>query len=578
MRGQRPLAAEGTHRVTVSLSIHNDYDDSDDSIDKVKEFLSLGLFERLNANSATDDAVFRRYWFGPSKLPKTFALIQAAILAANPKRSVGESMLVPALPRLSAQPDKGNPYRELPRVASYRAVGTFASGLILVQVGDTDEKDRRSARIILLQIDMDAATFEVLLTRMSEKAKVDLLRSISESVPGSPPDDKSDSQRKSSTLHNRPSTTTNSTGKAPDLVGASTFMTFSSIVGAESLQTAEARERRADAEERVKPPKLSKQRPSFLLVMDEGWPDVSSAQESIQLVQRFINAGRARHGLREISIPVPASVPLTHTSEIASAIDPYVKADSTHVVKVYYLPVRLVDNTRGMLRAILADYELELRLDPNAYDTANHAFDDEANARATRDLDDWDSDLRHDSLGAASWRIHSAVMTFLYSLGDYLTGSSTAFIANESWTISQRLFSVPHSQWDVTVCAVGNDFSDLSKVPLDFAQRAANDNEFLAVIAADSAGNLQCSSNWWAESALKDKHVVAYDGVIPGDCGTSFAAPRVAWWLAAAVGSRPAPFPEDWRQSLVSLVCGPESSRSSWRAVYFNPTVIEGWH
>jgi len=63
-----------SHLVTVSLLVRNDYDDSAESLNTVRKFLSLGLFERLDQAPkklvVAIKPVFRRYWFGSSELPK----------------------------------------------------------------------------------------------------------------------------------------------------------------------------------------------------------------------------------------------------------------------------------------------------------------------------------------------------------------------------------------------------------------------------------------------------------------------------------------------------------------------------
>jgi len=494
------------------------------------------------------------------------------VLRANPRWRTGDPVLVPALPRRAAS-DSGpaNKYRDLPRVADYHVENVRDGGdFIVAQDGATNQYDRRSSRYTLLRITMNAGQYEAFARRIDAADA----RSL-ETTPLSPPPPPAPLLPPSpSPPPTTPAPTSGDASRLDRLLDVSLFQATSKAIATSAALTTTIPRIAGPVG-----PTIKKQRVAYLFVLDEGWPDAASAKSAVSAIETFINSRRKRHNLDPIAVPVPDSFPSgSHAAYIADSLDHYAQTDPDRTVTTFYFPVVLRPETRPVLRAVLSETFLEEKLDPDVFDTKENQFDKEANADADKALTSWADKMASDRDTTDSWRINTPVLNFYYSLGDSLVISKTAFISSQSWAIRGRLFAVPHSQWNITVCAVGNNGLDLSTVDLDFAPRAANDDAYLAVMATDQNGDTKCGSNKWPTATLKTSFVVAYDGVTSKDCGTSYATPRVAWWLAAAVGSRTSPLPVNWRTSLLDVVCRIDSKRVSYRDIYFDPSVIPRWH
>jgi hypothetical protein len=76
----------------------------------------------------------------------------------------------------------------------------------------------------------------------------------------------------------------------------------------------------------------------------------------------------------------------------------------------------------------------------------------------------------------------------------------------------------------------------------------------IAVMNMDASGSLQCDSSVVGGS-FSSTRAVGFDGRIPDDCGTSFAAPRVAWLIAAGESLRKSEISESlWAQHVSDTV------------------------
>jgi hypothetical protein len=116
---------------------------------------------------------------------------------------------------------------------------------------------------------------------------------------------------------------------------------------------------------------------------------------------------------------------------------------------------------------------------------------------------------------------------------------STLFFLNESWTVAKNGIRIapPRPMWGMAVVAAGNNpikniLDDRQGV--DFASQSLPAGDVMAVLTMDNTGGRRCSSSKLVADPLDDVLAVGYDGwVSKNQCGTSFAAPRVAWFLAA---------------------------------------------
>jgi hypothetical protein len=137
-----------------------------------------------------------------------------------------------------------------------------------------------------------------------------------------------------------------------------------------------------------------------------------------------------------------------------------------------------------------------------------------------------------------------AILDALLWIGDkYAEKKDTVFFINESWTVPHEEFFVtyPSPLQGLVVAAVGNSGDNVNSTLRDFSQRCINNRDTLAVMNMNRGGQLICSSSTVDDQNLDDVLSVGFDGLVSdseNQCGTSFAAPRVAWLLAASESLR----------------------------------------
>jgi hypothetical protein len=115
------------------------------------------------------------------------------------------------------------------------------------------------------------------------------------------------------------------------------------------------------------------------------------------------------------------------------------------------------------------------------------------------------------------------------------------FFVNESWTAPSGIlgFKPLVAQRGIAVAAAGNlKDRDVTEEPyVHFAYQSVVSDFVFPVMNMDAQGGLQCDSSVVGGS-FGGTRAFGFDGHVPGDCGTSFAAPRVAWLVAAGESLR----------------------------------------
>jgi hypothetical protein len=115
--------------------------------------------------------------------------------------------------------------------------------------------------------------------------------------------------------------------------------------------------------------------------------------------------------------------------------------------------------------------------------------------------------------------------------------AGATFFLNESWVTLDDVVQMPFPgvSRGLVVAAVGNDPGrDVARTPIiSFAGLASVQQQIVAVMTLGPSGGLDCDSSI-VPYAHPNLGAVGFSGRLPnGTCGSSFAAPRVAWVLAA---------------------------------------------
>jgi hypothetical protein len=137
-------------------------------------------------------------------------------------------------------------------------------------------------------------------------------------------------------------------------------------------------------------------------------------------------------------------------------------------------------------------------------------------------------------------------------LNAYARGAESGAVLNTSWVVPALLGSgfrpISEDRSVILVAATGNKngvSANSGNTPVEFASWSEVSPQVVAVINMDTRGAPKCKSSVVLddELSLLRTNVVGFDGFVESNvCATSFAAPRVAWLLAASEAIRNHPF------------------------------------
>lgn len=313
-------------------------------------------------------------------------------------------------------------------------------------------------------------------------------------------------------------------------------------------------------------------RNTILAILDSGWPTPEDKTYSLALLDSLESLARTVFGVvsKDGAVdPGPWSLPnYPHVLSVKAAIDPLVPLDIS--VHVLYVPLVWPRSDSAALRRLLTtsriinaqaerllgfsgpclgsvDYKHCFNQDSHLYASivaGDTAGVDAAVRRLTADT------VRHqfsESLQSTS-ELYNALWLLLEAWSE--EHNNTAAFLNASWLASFAYEVLPPVQTFtnatvVTVAAAGNDNADLTPntATANFVVRPYKpDRNFLVVQNTRMSGERMCYSNLLKRVPLANRQMVASEfGLVEtaGTCGSSFAAPRVAWILATAETFRP---------------------------------------
>lgn len=633
-------AAENpVHTITVDVLVNNEYDDSEESLQTLRELLRLGFFEQveLGPSESIEEYMFRRYEFGPSQLPKSFALLMATIYERNKDRSKSDHWLIPSLPRRrKTELNPNNPYYQLPRVATFDVVGKVNGGFTVQQEGTTEERSRLGSKYTLLQYTMPREFYDSLSPEVRslpiikgvsrQFAPLDMPETPAYTAPPPPSyfEVYSTPQTRGSGSSLAPIDNSLKEEQAPldapptsDLDSAPFFEpslqtenpdadfvipaepspegeldAFISLAPAMHSITPMANisdappqaltwkllDSATQASLRLDQRFATAKRPTYLFVLDDGWPNEKSMKDSISFIETVLNRRRPSLGVENISLSVPASVNFkNHSAEVHTSLEELDKVATPNPVKTLYIPVLLDESTEDMIEELLT-FEYLLRYLPQNFAKPipkPNPMEESARDWAASEITAWKK--------AKQWTgdpfsTHAYVLNAIYRLGESVAAAEkTIFVVNQSWTVRGNILSLAPTSRSLTVAATGNDGVDVLASNIDFAQRSAHDDGFLAVMYINSNGKPDCGSGFITEKdeIISNVRVVAYNGELAnGHCGTSFAAPRVAWFLAAKSALMDQ-YTDDWQKRLQDTLKSIRPGGERWKNIYFD--VVRFW-
>jgi hypothetical protein len=320
-----------------------------------------------------------------------------------------------------------------------------------------------------------------------------------------------------------------------------------------------------------------------LLILDSGWPNGADYDYSRRRLATLFDSLRGRWGLgtRPVRAKPQAFEPpsFPHVVSIATSLATLRRVADSSFVDVIFVPLAREQDADPVLRELLfLDGLLTLKrgqlvrsaetnagvLDPcylnedepstyarcvrllrlSAADTAVVQRKVDSLVRALplkHQRDDGTRDLRSSTaVVAAAWR-----------LLDALSDSGNVGFVSISWVVSLLRGSLNQMNLGqdrvFLIAAAGNDSMRVingSARVRDFAGRSVTSKAVLAVLNTDPQGTRLCGSSTadTAADRITETLVVSFYGVTEnGDCGTSFAAPRVAWLLALDESLRSSP-------------------------------------
>jgi len=279
----------------------------------------------------------------------------------------------------------------------------------------------------------------------------------------------------------------------------------------------------------------------YLFIQDTGWPSESAYKSSYKHLFHIMDEAWSQ-GLKRQS-PYPRTISTFqlptnhHCIDIEASLKEFTSLDTNDRINIIYLPLTKEQGASQLLTELFQLYYLinqtsdVIALNELSQDQIAQA---KKNASATvKSLPDrWSGNQIQTDVAAIC-----APLELSFWLGK--KNHQFSFF-NQSWTTPYRKIKVnfPSPLYGVVVAAVGNESTnynifDDNHLP-DFAERCQGYPDTIGVLNVHRNIQLDPSSSDVRGIFADQAFVAGFDGtVVPGINGTSFAAPRVAWLLAA---------------------------------------------
>jgi hypothetical protein len=537
IHAQEPQTDSRTTLLTIRVDTA--YDDSDDSVALIQSIVTQLPTGRavLEKGTTLSQFVLRQYGFGPSDLPRSYAVVEQAILSENqwskPEDAKAGPITIPLLPRRALI--NFNPRKALNSVPKIWVLGGIRAKFF----------DAREAR--------DFASTSS--TRLDENRLASQSELINVATPIS-----SVAQLMTDPILSKYANAFDypiAVRLASDSLCKTDFQDDDHHV-------------LTDDERKLMSQLLTKdtQRDAIVFVMDTGWPNKTAYDESRTQLWNFLDSFWRRnfglglpHGPYAEQYSDPSNL---HCRCIDRALREFKQIDPSQHVKIIYVPMTREQDGGSVITDFLQTsylYEWENMkhvLPPNDVLKISRQFAEDAVSK--KFPTQWSGD---------EVTTDKSLLDAVMLLSDeYADMRNTFLFINESWTVSHKEYYIrwPAPLHGAVLAATGNSESNVSDPMLDFADRSTLARDTIAVMNLDPVAGTVCSSSFIDEGDIDTAMAIGYDGTISADiCGTSFAAPRVAWVLAADEATRKLPVkPQKWSATLqarLSSIRDPNSKK-----------------
>jgi hypothetical protein len=508
-------------QTTALVRIHVDttYDDTEDSLKLISKLIEKLPTRRvkLESGGTISKLILDEYGFGPSDLPKSYALLEAAILSRNelskPEDAMPGEYSIPHVPKRALRLFNKN------KLLNFVSKIAYFSRSNLAMITDVAEPTS------VEDVEMVAAPQVFEAGRPAAQSTVDDLE-----IPAAVAQDilEDEFMATIATGFNLPMTV--------DLASAS----------GETSSPQDTPHPALNEEERQLIRNMlatEAQRDVLVFIADTGWPDDATyiqSRHNLRDVLGFIWKQYFDRDLPSSPNPKPFATPShKHCQIIERSLGEFRELDPTNRIKIVYVPMtKEQDGAPVLIELLQTSYLIDhLRGKPGK-------VPDDVVKRARKAAEKVVAENFPSKWEGQEVKTDKAVLDALLRVGDkYAEKKQSLFFLNESWTVPiEELFVAYPSLLDgAVIAAVGNSMENVNVSLRDFAQRSVRNKDTLAVMNMNREGSLQCLSSRIDERDIDDAFAVAFDGRVSGsdsECGTSFAAPRVAWLLAMAEAIR----------------------------------------
>ena len=293
----------------------------------------------------------------------------------------------------------------------------------------------------------------------------------------------------------------------------------------------------------------------LLIIVDDSWPDDDAFNEARDFLTSTIKDVRKKYRMGDTQFsnglltarhasyvhqPVPKE---SHAALIKRSILPFQALESPGKrVKVVFLPLlRSQEHAQELLSHLVAINLIAKHMGCRLGDDVPRDVRDMAMEQGKRYAALTASDISGKLL-ETDHAVLEAVLMFAYL---YSEVTRQPFFMNMSWVVPNLQFQphIPNVAYGQHIVAAGNEGDNLGTtvyhLKRQFACRSLVPGDMLAVMNVKSDGSPHCNSSLL--SIDPDVLGFGFNGSLSGTpCGgTSFAAPRVAWLLAAREAYRP---------------------------------------
>lgn len=564
--GQLVPANPATTTAVVNVRVDTAYDDSDQSLALLQTVARYAPFRSVHvAQGDTLDAVFvREYGFGQTDLPKSYSLLLRAILERNnlarPQDLKPGTLIIPAVPkRVWMKWGHSNAMNYLANLSIFpaEAVGAASASTnrkpaaIGNEVSLREPSDLAYAKTVPADTHRFTAPTELLQFGMP----IETARKLIESAVF-----------------------------PKGIVSAATFPLPVKLASGNACDTEEASRdhQTLRPEQKTKISLVLHQqslRSPVLFILDTGWPSYEAYKESREALYEVLDTvwqkKFGRHFPKSKAQLAIATALNEHCRCIERALrelraldnpDPHKK------VRIIYLPLTREQGASTILTDLLETNNLLERSQKNKVGL-NTLIIRGTRARANVLV------MRH---FPAQWsgdevNTDKSVLDAILLIGQaYAAIANSVFFVSESWTVGHESYGGKYyvqyqtPQYGMVLSAVGNDGTTNL---LDFAQRSTSVKDTMAIMNMTASGLAPLSTHV-AENYIDIAVAAGFDGSVTDDIsGTSFSAPRIAWFLAAGEAVRKRKLDLDnWGTNLqLQLRALRDPQATGYRKVLFDP-------